>query len=173
MNNDTDNPTPILTAMLKSPNWGDERDRIVHLEGLAVAQQVQMYIGLTVAAAMPWALGKIGIWWGFAVLAATLVGNLSYARYVSARGVRLHTILEAGERMRGALTLAIFAVFAVGVIRAQSNGSTPPPTANDALQTVLGIGAGFAVGIGIAILIVKVVKRHQTTDVPDDVFVDG
>lgn len=172
----TTDPTPVLTTVgdLDSPIWGDERDRVVHLEGTAVAQQVQLYGGLTIAAAMPWALGKSGLVWACAVVATSAVGNLCYARYITARGVRCHFIFEAGQRGRGALLVAIFAVFAAGVLRVEFAGSPPSPSTSDSLMTGLGFVTAILLGLGVGLAFASVNKRRaQAADVPDDVFTDG
>lgn len=167
---ETDDPTPILTKLgdLKSPLWGDERDRVVHLEGAAVAQQVQMFLTLGLAAAMPWGLGRAGIGWGAVLMVATGIGSTCYRSYVVARGVRGYTMLHAGNRTRGFVLLAIGAVYFAGYLWAQRGVA---PTIGKSIVDVLTVTVGVGVGVAVGLLIASTLKRQkQDADVPDDVF---
>lgn len=103
-------PTPILSAIGQTnlPTWGDDRTRLVRLQGLAVAWNFQWFSITAIAAPMPWVLGRTGVLWSVLLMAVVFGGGIMQTRFIRKRGVVVKVMVTKANRRQALIRMALW-----------------------------------------------------------------
>ena len=134
--------------------YHDERQRDVWNEASAVGFQLFYWVGLIVAAILPWVAGRAGAWVAVGiVVVSTAISYLTLA-YSGVRGVNLYTAAKL-LRLRGGVATVFVLIAFIGIF------SRLRPSMYHELGTSVGALVGAAVGGGVAWLIIRYVRGRN------------
>lgn len=159
-------PAPLLRAIadLDSPQWGDERTRLVWLEGTAIGLQLVVDLTWLLATAMVWVGQRPLLSWAVATVALVGLSQSVVVRYVRSHRIPLPALGKNLRMPRQWPRLLMALLFAVGALRAVGGLTTDPSFAWGMVCGAAGAVTAGAIGVR---------RSRRAAELPPDDTFDG